>query len=127
MHLCSPWCPFRRNTDTRKNGQGSTTNGFEFSSDSSEVVDETLGFTLDYYTVVTALELQFPAGDTYKFDVWLYDQEGEPLYSQVVRAPLALILPVVTPGRVHVTPRGTRVGAEAGQLGFTTVAANSKL
>lgn len=92
MLPCVPLSPptlFPRNY----NGQGATTGyPFEFSSDSSEISDEVLGFELNTFTAVTSLELQFPAGDTYKFDVQLYDQEGELLHTEVVRALLLLVV-----------------------------------
>lgn len=71
----------------RRHGQGPTTYALEFVSDASEVLDESLGFDLAYFTTVTSLLLQFPAGDTYKFDVMLFDVEGDPIYTQEVRKP----------------------------------------
>lgn len=74
-------------TFTRPHAQGSSTGALEFISDSSEVVDDALEFDLNHFATVTSLSLQFPAGDTYKFDVLLYDIEGELLYTQEVRKP----------------------------------------
>lgn len=61
--------------------QEPTTDGFEWSSDSDEAIDRTLFFELASYAVVDAVEIKFPAGDTYKFDLVLNDDKirGETL------------------------------------------------
>lgn len=50
-----------------------TTDRFEWTSDSEEAWDRTLTFSLSTYSSLTAVELQFPAGETYIFDLELYD------------------------------------------------------
>eukprot|EP00752_Nemacystus_decipiens_P007213 g6456.t1 len=52
-----------------------TTDGFEWSSDSDEAIDRTLGFELGSYALVSAVEMKFPVGDTYKFDLELNDDK----------------------------------------------------
>ncbi|CAM9688722.1 unnamed protein product [Scytosiphon promiscuus] len=58
-----------------------TTDGFEWSSDSDEAIDQTLKFELAFYAMVDAVEIKFPAGDTYKFDIVVNDDKirGETL------------------------------------------------
>ncbi|CAM9430682.1 unnamed protein product, partial [Ectocarpus sp. 13 AM-2016] len=51
-----------------------TTDGFEWSSDSDEAIDRTLTLTLAGYYTVTELQLMFPEGDTYKFDLALFNK-----------------------------------------------------
>lgn len=46
-----------------------TTDGFEWTSDSDDAVGSTLFFSLAGFFVVTEIQLKFPAGDTYKFDL----------------------------------------------------------
>lgn len=65
-------------------GQTSTRVALEFISDSAEVVGDWLRFNLNYFTGVTSLLLQFPVGDTYKFDVILYDDDREMLHTEEV-------------------------------------------
>lgn len=53
--------------------QEQSTEGFAWGS--SSISDEgTLGFTLSAYATVTAVELKFPVGDSYKFDVVVYNE-----------------------------------------------------
>ncbi|CAN0303751.1 unnamed protein product, partial [Ectocarpus sp. 12 AP-2014] len=51
-----------------------TTDGFEWSSDSDEAIDRTLTLSLAGYYTVTVLQLMFPEGDTYKFDLALFNE-----------------------------------------------------
>lgn len=51
-----------------------TTDSFEWTSDSEEAWDDTLTFSLSTYSALTAVELQFPVGETYLFDLELYDE-----------------------------------------------------
>lgn len=53
--------------------QEATDNVFEFISDSADVMDSTLRFYLDSYSAMTAIEMKFPVGETYKFSLELYD------------------------------------------------------
>eukprot|EP00752_Nemacystus_decipiens_P014960 g13319.t1 len=46
-----------------------TTDGFEWTSDSDDAIGSTLFFSLAGFFVVTEIQLMFPAGDTYKFDL----------------------------------------------------------
>lgn len=55
--------------------QEPTTDGFEWSSDSDEAIDRTLYFELGAYALVDAVEMKFPVGDTYKFDLYITDNE----------------------------------------------------
>ncbi|CAM9195943.1 unnamed protein product, partial [Hapterophycus canaliculatus] len=58
-----------------------TTDGFEWTSDSDEAFDRTLYFSFAGYFTVTEMQLKFPVGDTYKFELWIYnelDGTGEP-------------------------------------------------
>jgi len=54
-------------------GQEVTTDSFEWTSDSEEAWDRTLIFSLSTYSSLTAVELQFPVGETYIFDLELFD------------------------------------------------------
>ncbi|CAN0133967.1 unnamed protein product [Scytosiphon promiscuus] len=60
------------------NGDGGrnevTTDGFEWTSDSDEAIDLTLSFVLAGYFTVTEMQLKFPVGDTYKFELWVYNE-----------------------------------------------------
>ncbi|CAM9345379.1 unnamed protein product [Hapterophycus canaliculatus] len=57
------------------------TDGFEWSSDSDAAIDRTLYFELASYALVDAVEMKFPTGDTFKFDLVLNDDKirGETL------------------------------------------------
>ena len=45
--------------------------------------------TFDFatYATLSAIELQFPTGDTYKFDLQLYNENRDPFATLAVRAP----------------------------------------
>eukprot|EP00903_Cladosiphon_okamuranus_P018639 g17154.t1 len=58
---------------------GPITNGFDWSSDSDEALDRTLSWPLSSYATMDAIELQFPVGDTYKFDLQLFDDSDDPV------------------------------------------------
>ena len=66
-------------------GQAPIRTGLTFISDSAEVLDASLRLTLNFFAKVTSLLLEFPVGDTYKFDVELYDYEEELVYTQQVK------------------------------------------
>ncbi|CAM9345645.1 unnamed protein product [Scytosiphon promiscuus] len=68
---------------------GPTTDAFEWSSESDEAIDRTLSFDLAYYAIVDTVELQFPTGETYNFELWLYGDDGEPGYTLTVRTELS--------------------------------------
>ncbi|CAM9160433.1 unnamed protein product [Ectocarpus sp. 4 AP-2014] len=51
-----------------------TTDGFEWSSDSNEAIDRSLTLFLAGYYTVTELQLMFPEGDTYQFDLTLFNK-----------------------------------------------------
>ncbi|CAM9933566.1 unnamed protein product [Pylaiella littoralis] len=59
-----------------------TTDGFEWTSDSAEAIGLTLSFGFaGYFEDVTEMQMKFPVGDTYKFDLSIYndlDGTGEP-------------------------------------------------
>lgn len=55
--------------------QAVTTDGFEWTSDSDEAIGSTLYLGLAGYFVVTKIQLQFPEGDTYKFDLSVSSRE----------------------------------------------------
>lgn len=55
-----------------------TTEAFAWSSDTDDFIGDTVSFTLNSYAFLTALEMQFPAGDTYKFDIVCYDADETP-------------------------------------------------
>lgn len=59
--------------------QGPITNGFDWSSDSNEALDRTLSWPLSSYATMDAIEMQFPVGDTYKFDLQLFDDSDDPV------------------------------------------------
>ncbi|CAN0221443.1 unnamed protein product [Pylaiella littoralis] len=67
------------------NGDGlwiaSTTDDFEWSSESEEALGRTLSFVLNSYAVIDTVDFQFPTGDTYKFDLQLYEGDGDPRYT----------------------------------------------
>lgn len=55
--------------------------GLAWTSESDETIGDTIYFGLGGYFTVTEAQLQFPAGDTYKFDLALsnsLDDTGEP-------------------------------------------------
>lgn len=58
------------------------TDSFEWTSDSDEALGRTLTFSLSSYTTLTAVEILFPEGDTYSFDLWLYDDQVSKLSSE---------------------------------------------
>lgn len=64
--------------------QEPATDGFEWGSDSNDAIDLLLYFALSSYATVTAIELQFPVGDTYKFDLELGNDIGEPFQTMTV-------------------------------------------
>lgn len=68
----------------RAPGQGTTANSFEWPSDST--TERTFSLDLSHYAFVTALEMRFPVGDTYKFDIWLRDEDGKRLQAFSVRS-----------------------------------------
>lgn len=53
--------------------QEPTTDGFEWTSDSPEAIDRVLYVELGAFALVDAVEMKFPAGDTYKFDLVITD------------------------------------------------------
>lgn len=68
--------------------QEPTGSGFEWSSDSDEAIGRTLYFGLAGYFTVTEMQLLFPVGDTYKFNLSIYnslDGTGEPYVVAMVR------------------------------------------
>ncbi|CAM9878861.1 unnamed protein product [Ectocarpus sp. 12 AP-2014] len=56
---------------------GATTDAFVWASESDAAIDENLSFVLNSYALMEAVELQFPVGETYKFELTLYDDEDE--------------------------------------------------
>lgn len=53
--------------------------GFEWTSDSNEALDRSLSLILSYYSAVTTIDIEFPVGDTYKFDLNIFNGvDGEP-------------------------------------------------
>ncbi|CAM9649069.1 unnamed protein product [Ascophyllum nodosum] len=50
-----------------------TSDAFEWTSDAEEAWDRKLTFSLSTYSTLNAVELQFPKGETYIFDLQLYD------------------------------------------------------
>eukprot|EP00903_Cladosiphon_okamuranus_P018636 g17153.t1 len=46
-----------------------TTDGFEWTSDSNDAIGSTLFFSLAGFYTVTEIQLKFPVGDTFKFDL----------------------------------------------------------
>lgn len=64
--------------------QGATTDAFEWSSESEEAIDRTLSFELAYYATIDTVELQFPTGETYNFDLELYTGDYDPQYTLTV-------------------------------------------
>ncbi|CAM9369501.1 unnamed protein product, partial [Sphacelaria rigidula] len=54
-----------------------TTDKFEWSSDSDEALDRDLTFILDSYATITAVELQFPVGETYTFELQFFVDNGQ--------------------------------------------------
>lgn len=71
--FCRTRCLVGRSFLPSAASQGPTTDAFDWSSDSNEALDRTLSWTLNAYAEMDAVELQFPAGDTYKFDLELFD------------------------------------------------------
>lgn len=69
------------------------TDGFEWSSDSDEAIDRTLTFELAFYAIVDAIEIMFPAGNTYMFDLVLNDDKirGE----TVMTIPVGMVCPAL--------------------------------
>lgn len=68
--------------------QDITTDGFEFISNDERVLDRAVTFTLNSYATLTAIEMQFVTGDTYKFDLEVYNDEDDPFVIIAVREPL---------------------------------------
>ncbi|CAM9252697.1 unnamed protein product, partial [Ectocarpus sp. 12 AP-2014] len=56
---------------------GATTDAFVWASESDAAIDENLSFVLNSYALMEAVELQFPVGETYKFELTLYNDEDE--------------------------------------------------
>ncbi|CAM9227537.1 unnamed protein product, partial [Sphacelaria rigidula] len=56
------------------------TDNFEWQSDSDDALDRTLSFGLNSYATVTAVDILFPVGDSYNFEIRLYyyGGDGEP-------------------------------------------------
>ena len=66
----------------RQDGPGA----FEWGSESEDAIDRTLLFTLGSYASMSAVELLFPVGETYKFDLEVYDvNNGDPRQTFAVR------------------------------------------
>lgn len=59
--------------------QEPTTDGFEFTTDSNDATGGTIFFDLAGFFVVTEVQLQFPVGDTYKFDLSVSSRESTTL------------------------------------------------
>lgn len=57
-----------------------TSDRFEWSSDSDEALGRKLTFSLSSYASLTAMEFVFPEGDTYSFDLHLYDGQVSRYY-----------------------------------------------
>ena len=55
--------------------------------------------TFDFatYATLSAIELQFPTGDTYKFDLQLYNENRDPFATLAVRAPRLVALNSASP------------------------------
>ena len=65
-----------------------TTDAFEWWSESDDALDEELVFELSTWVLLTAVELQFPTGDTYLFELELYteaDSGNDPFTTLTVR------------------------------------------
>ncbi|CAM9345152.1 unnamed protein product [Pylaiella littoralis] len=58
-------------------GAWNTVDAFQWTSNSAEVVGEKLHFSLSHYAIVSAIELQFPIGDTYQFEIELYNDKQD--------------------------------------------------
>lgn len=60
--------------------QPATTDKFEWQSDSDEALGRSLSFSLNSYATVTAMEIMFPVGDSYNFEInfFYYNGDGEP-------------------------------------------------
>ncbi|CAN0221698.1 unnamed protein product, partial [Pylaiella littoralis] len=56
-------------------GTGPTTDAFEWSSETDDFIGDTLSFALNSYAFLTAFEMQFPTGDTYKYDIVCYNED----------------------------------------------------
>lgn len=82
--------------DQSQNPQASATDRFEWSSESDEALDRTLSFVLNSYAVMDAIELQFPTGDTYKFNLEIYDGDGDPSHTLIVSKMYHLVVVVVS-------------------------------
>eukprot|EP00752_Nemacystus_decipiens_P014962 g13321.t1 len=54
-------------------GNGPTSDGFEWTSDSVDAIDQVVYFELGAFALVDAVEIKFAAGDTYKFDLVITD------------------------------------------------------
>ena len=50
-----------------------TSDSFEWTSTVEDAWNRKLTFSLSTYSTLNAVELQFPTGETYIFDLWLYD------------------------------------------------------
>lgn len=62
--------------------------GFAWISGSEEAIGRTLSFSLAGYFMVTELQLKFPAGDTYQYDIGIFndlDGTGEAYVTTTVR------------------------------------------
>ncbi|CAN0400366.1 unnamed protein product, partial [Ectocarpus fasciculatus] len=65
------------NFDRSYNSDALWTDAPAWASGSDEAIDEALSFTLNSYALMEAVELQFPGGETYQFELTLYDDEDE--------------------------------------------------
>ncbi|CAN0552381.1 unnamed protein product, partial [Ectocarpus sp. 12 AP-2014] len=54
---------------------GPTTDAFDWTTDSDDAIGRSVDFELASYAMVDAVEIKFPVGDTYKFDLELNDDQ----------------------------------------------------
>lgn len=66
--------------------QGVTNDAFEWISDSEEAAGNQLAFYFSSYSLVPTVQLKFPVGDTYIFDIERYESYyGQPTTTVQVR------------------------------------------
>lgn len=59
---------------------------FEYTSESDDTIGRALNFYFSFHSTMSAIELKFPVGDTYKFSLQLYSSHGgDPVLSITVR------------------------------------------
>lgn len=57
--------------------QATTTEKFEFQSEIEDTLNSRIRFSLNAYATVTDMQIMFPVGDSYNFEIHLFYYNGD--------------------------------------------------